>query len=140
MSDQPVLRVVVRLLAPFILLFALYVQMHGEYGPGGGFQAGVIFAAAIVAHALVFGPRRTLRALPMGVFTAMVSLGVALYAAVGFATLIAGGGFLDYGAFDRHDPVHGQHIGIVAIELGVGIAVAGVIAAVFFTFALRARA
>ena len=140
MSDQPVLRVVVRLLAPFILLFALYVQMHGEYGPGGGFQAGVIFAAAIVAHALVFGPERTLRAVPMGVFTAMVPLGVALYAAVGFATLIAGGGFLDYGAFDSHDPVHGQHIGIVAIELGVGIAVAGTIAAVFFTFALRARA
>lgn len=140
MSEQPLLRVVVRLLAPFILLFALYVQMHGEYGPGGGFQAGVIFAAGIIAYALVFGSARALRALPMGVFTAMVSLGVALYAAVGFATMIAGGGFLDYGAFDSQDPVHGQHIGIVAIELGVGITVAGSIAAVFFTFAQRARA
>ena len=137
MSEQPVLRVAARLLVPFILLFALYVQMHGEYGPGGGFQAGVIFAAGLIVHALVFGPRRALQAFPRGAFTAMVSLGVALYAAVGFAALAAGGDFLDYGAFDSHDPVHGQHIGIVAIELGVGITVARVIAAIFFTFAER---
>ena len=38
------LRVVVKLLIPLILLYALYVQFHGDYSPGGGFQAGVIFA------------------------------------------------------------------------------------------------
>ena len=50
-----VLRIVGKALVPFILLFALYVQFHGDYGPGGGFQAGVIFAAAFVLYALVFG-------------------------------------------------------------------------------------
>ena len=36
-----------------MLLFALYVQFHGDYGPGGGFQAGVIVAVGVILHALV---------------------------------------------------------------------------------------
>ena len=48
MRDKLILKVVGRLFIPFILLFAFYVQFHGDYGPGGGFQAGVIFAAAFV--------------------------------------------------------------------------------------------
>ena len=46
MRSDLVLRVVAKLLIPFMLLFALYVQFHGDFGPGGGFQAGVIIAAA----------------------------------------------------------------------------------------------
>ncbi|MAI49711.1 MAG: cation:proton antiporter, partial [Rhodospirillaceae bacterium] len=48
MKDYLVLRITTKLLFPFILLFALYVQFHGDFGPGGGFQAGVIFAASFV--------------------------------------------------------------------------------------------
>ena len=139
MSDNAIVRVVVKIVAPFILLFALYVQMHGDYGPGGGFQAGVIFATGLIVHAVTFGVGRTLQAMPLSAVTVMVSLGLALYAGVGFAALGLGGDFLDYGALDSSDPVHGQHVGIVAIELGVGITVAGVLTAVFYTFAARRR-
>ena len=59
MKRQSILRVVSKLLIPYILLFAFYVQFHGDYGPGGGFQAGVIFAAAFILYGLVFGLRRT---------------------------------------------------------------------------------
>ena len=55
MKDQIVLRVIGKLFIPLILLFAFYVLFHGDYGPGGGFQAGVIFAAAFVLHMLIFG-------------------------------------------------------------------------------------
>ena len=55
MKNQPILRVVAKLLIPYILLYAFYVQWHGDYGPGGGFQAGVIFAAGIILYALIFG-------------------------------------------------------------------------------------
>ena len=55
MRDTIILRVVVKLLLPVILIFALYVQFHGDYGPGGGFQAGVIFGAAFILYALIFG-------------------------------------------------------------------------------------
>ena len=48
MDDRVILRVGAKILIPFILLFALYVQFHGDFGPGGGFQAGVIFAAGFV--------------------------------------------------------------------------------------------
>jgi len=137
MSEHLIVRVICKMLLPFILLFALYVQMHGDYGPGGGFQAGVIFATGFIVYAIVFGVKRAIRTLPLGIVTAMVSLGLVLYAIVGFAALAGGGNFLDYGAFDHHNPVHGQHIGIIIIELGVGITVAGVLAAIFFTFAER---
>ena len=46
------------------MLFALYVQFHGDYGPGGGFQAGVIFAAAVILYALVFGLYRAEKPVP----------------------------------------------------------------------------
>ena len=49
-----VLHVVAKVIIPFVILFALYVQFHGDFGPGGGFQAGVIAAAAIILYALVF--------------------------------------------------------------------------------------
>ena len=49
MRNDIVLRVVGKLLIPFILLFALYVQFRGDFGAGGGAQAGVIAAAAVVS-------------------------------------------------------------------------------------------
>ena len=139
MSEHLVVRVVTKLLVPFILLFALYVQMHGDYGPGGGFQAGVIFATGFIVYAIVFGVRRAARAMPRSLLTAMVAFGLALYAGVGFAAMIAGGRFLEYGAFDPEHPAHGQHVGIILVELGVGITVAGVVMAVVFAFAERRR-
>ena len=53
MEDNVILRVATKILTPYILLFALYVQFHGDYGPGGGFQAGVIFASAFVLYTLI---------------------------------------------------------------------------------------
>ena len=64
-------------------------------------------------------------------------LGVLIYAGVGFSSLLAGGNFLDYGVL-AHDPKHGQHLGILIIELGVGITVAGVMIQLFSAFARRA--
>jgi multicomponent Na+:H+ antiporter subunit B len=61
---------------------------------------------------------------------------VLLYGSVGIATIVMGGNFLEYGVL-AHDPVHGQHLGILLVELGVGITVAAVMATVFFLFAGR---
>ncbi len=57
MIRHAILRVLSKLLIPLIFLFALYVQFFGDYGPGGGFQAGVIFGAAVILYALMFGLR-----------------------------------------------------------------------------------
>ena len=70
-----VLRVITKLLMPFVLLFALYVQFHGDFGPGGGFQAGVIFAAGFILYALTFGVDSAQRILPVGILRAGVASG-----------------------------------------------------------------
>ena len=136
MKDYFVLRVMAKLLIPFILLFGLYVQMHGDYGPGGGFQAGVIIAAALILYAIVFdvGPAR--RVAPMWMLVALSCIGVLVYAGVGVATMMAGGQFLEYGVL-AHDPAHGNHLGILIIEIGVGVAVAAAMLMIYFSFAGR---
>jgi len=136
MSDYLVLRVIAKLLIPFILLFGFYVQMHGDYGPGGGFQAGVIVAAAFILYAIIFDVKTAQRVVPMTILVSLACLGVLLYAGVGIANLLYGGLFLEYGVFS-HDPAHGNHIGILIIEIGVGTAVAAVMMVIFFSFARR---
>ena len=131
-------RVVVKLLIPFILLFGLYVQFHGDFGPGGGFQAGVIFAAAFILYAMLFGLDHAQRVFPAGFISFFVAAGLILYAGVGFAGILLGGNYLDYNVL-AHDPVHGQHRGILWLELGVGITVAAVIVKIFYMFSGRGR-
>lgn len=128
-----VLQVVTKLLIPFILLFALYVQFHGDFGPGGGFQAGVLFASAFILHGLIFGVHRTRLILPPSVVRVLMAAGVLLYALTGVAGMLAGGVFLDYNVL-AHDPLHGQHWGIFAVELGVGITVTAVMISLFHSF------
>ncbi len=129
-----VLRVVSKFLIPLIILFAFYVQFHGDFGPGGGFQAGVIFASAFILYALVFGLDAARRVTPPAVLRLFASCGVLLYAGTGVASLMAGGAFLDYSRL-ASDPVAGQHLGILLIELGVGITVASVMLLIFYSFA-----
>jgi len=137
MEHHLVLRVVAKLMVPLILLFALYVQFHGDYGPGGGFQAGVIFGAGFILYGLVFGVDRAHRVATPGVLIAFAAAGVLLYAGVGVVSLLLGGNYLDYGVLS-HDPVHGQHLGILLIELGVGTTVASVMITLFYAFAADA--
>jgi len=139
MIRHSILRVVAKVFIPYILLFALYVQFHGDYGPGGGFQAGVIFAAAFILYALIFGLEAARRVAPPAVVETLVAVGILIYAGTGLAALLLGGNFLDYNALNHHDPRHGQHLGLMLIELGVGITVSAVMVTIFFSFAGRGR-
>jgi len=138
MISHVILRALSKLLIPVIMLFALYVQFHGDYGPGGGFQAGVIFGAAIILYALMFGLGTAKAVFPPRVLQFLVASGVLIYGGTGIAAIFEGGNFLDYSVL-AHDPVHGQHLGIFLVELGVGITVASVMATIFFQFAGRGR-
>ena len=138
MTHHLVLRVIAKLLIPFIMLFGLYVQFHGDYGPGGGFQAGVIFASAFILYALVFGVDVARRVAPDWVVRTGIALGALIFGGTGLVAMLEGGNYLDYSALSG-DPVAGQHLGILVIELGVGITVASVMMAVFFGFAGRGR-
>ena len=131
-----ILRITTKVLTPFILLFALYVQFHGDFGPGGGFQAGVIFAAAIILYAMVFGLPTARRVINRTLAQLLAAIGVLLYGGVGVVSMLNGGNFLDYNVL-AGDPVAGQHLGILLIELGVGCTVASVMVIIFFSFSGR---
>lgn len=168
MREQSILRIVAKLLIPYILLFALYVQFHGDYGPGGGFQAGVIFAAGVILYGLVFGLNAARQVAPPLTMETLAALGVLLYGGTGVVAMLNGGAFLDYSALQGADSHHGagqaeqaeshpepgeaagheehhgllpqgQHLGILIVELGVGLTVAAVMILIFFSFASRER-
>ena len=138
MRLDTILRVAAKLFIPFIFVFGLYVQLHGDFGPGGGFQAGVIFASAFILYALVFGVETARKVVPDWVVRTGIALGGLIFGGAGIVSLLKGGNYLDYSAL-KADPVAGQHLGILVIELGVGITVASVMTAIFFAFAGRRK-
>ena len=150
MKSFPIIRVVAKLIIPYILLFALYVQFHRNFGPGGGFQAGVIFASALILYGLVFGLPAVHKVAPPKVIEKFIAIGVLVYAGTGIATMVLGENFLDYDALNHHfltditiggKSMHflpsGQHLGILLVEVGVGITVTAVMTMIFYCFAGR---
>jgi len=138
MKPNLILHVVAKFLIPLIIVFALYVQFHGDFGPGGGFQAGVIFSASLILYALVFGLDTAEKIIPSHLLRILASLGLVIYAGVGVVTLLLGGNYLDYNTLGSTQ-IAGQHLGILLVELGVGITVAAVMLIIFFAFAGRGR-
>ena len=134
MKQNPVFRVVAKILFAPIIMFGLYVQFHGDYSPGGGFQAGVIIAAAFILHAIVFGLQAGRKIVSARINLWMMVFGVSLYGGVGVVSMAKGGLFLGYTALTG-SVATGQHIGILLVELGVGLTVTSVMLAVFHAFA-----
>ena len=134
MTRHTILRVIAKFMIPYILLFALYVQFHGDFGPGGGFQAGVIFAAGFIIYSLIFGIENGRKVMPPWLRRALLSIGVIIFGGTGLFGLILGGNFLDYNVL-LENPVAGQHLGILLVELGVGITVSATMITIFFVFA-----
>jgi multicomponent Na+:H+ antiporter subunit B len=140
MKDHHViLRVISKMLIPVIVVYAFYVQFHGDYGPGGGFQAGVILAVSIILYALVFGVPEALEAVPAGFARVLAGVGLLLYAGVGVWAMLNGGEYLDYDYLVDEPPGghKGQHLGILLIELGVLFTVSGAMVTIFYAFAGR---
>ncbi len=136
--DHLILRVTAKLLFAPILLFALYVQFHGDYGPGGGFQAGVIFAVSFILHALIFGLDQTQKAMSQRILLVLMVVGIIFYAGTGFATMLLGGNLLGYDALAPNSTHHaGQHWGILLVEFGVGMTVFSTMLTIFYHYAGR---
>jgi multicomponent Na+:H+ antiporter subunit B len=139
-TPSPIVRYVSRRAIPAIQLYALYVLGHGEDGPGGGFQGGVIFAASLVLLALVDGYQRGRRDFPEGVSDALAPLGCIIYAGIGMACLLAGGMFLQYEAFlgpgASGEAAREAHmLGLTGIEIGVMLTVSASMVTLYFEMA-----
>lgn len=131
MKDSVLMRVVARWNIPFMVVFGLYTQTHGEYGPGGGFQAGVIIAAAFILYGMVFGAREMRRIVPRWVSDAGAIAGVLMYAGVGVYSMLMGYEFLDHSALNPANPGGAEPWGMVLVEYGVGLTVTFVMLTIF---------
>jgi len=138
MKHNLILKIISKFLIPLIFLFALYVQFHGDFGPGGGFQAGVIFSAGLILYTLVFGVETAKKIIPPFVLRVLASLGVLIYAGTGIAGLMLGGQYLEFNVL-ASTRIAGQHLGIVMVELGVGMTVMSAMLLIFFAFAERGQ-
>jgi multicomponent Na+:H+ antiporter subunit B len=128
-DESVVIRTISRILAPYIQLFALYVIMHGHISPGGGFQGGVILGAVFILLAISFGMEEVRERLAERILTTFTSLGVFIYAFIGFLCFILGASFLDYSILPFADP---RSMGMLGIEIGVGITVMSVMVSIFY--------
>ena len=133
MKHHIILRIVTKLLIPLILLFGLYVQFHGDFSAGGGFQAGVIFAAGFILYNIVFGLDVGQSILSSNTVKSLMAIGVILYTIVGFLGILLGGNFLEYNDLSS-TPMRGQLLGVFLVELGVGLTVSNVMVLVFYSF------
>jgi len=126
-----ILQAASRLLAPFILLFALYVLVHGHSSPGGGFQGGALLASSTILYRIVHG-KKLLQMVSIEFMLIMATTGVLVYAAIGIIPMFLGGNFLDYGYL----PIAGKISevrawGTMGIEIGITLAVAGVMILIY---------
>ncbi|ACM49473.1 Conserved hypothetical protein [Anaplasma marginale str. Florida] len=137
-GSNPALRSAVTIMLPVMILYGLYVQIHGDYSPGGGFQGGVIVASALVLYHMVFGEAQISRVVSASFPRVMSATGFLLYVATGAISMIAGKSFLSY-FFAMFDAVSEQKLGIFVVELGVGLTVCGSMVSIYFDFASREK-
>ncbi|OWZ25440.1 Na(+)/H(+) antiporter subunit B [Wolbachia endosymbiont of Wuchereria bancrofti] len=138
MIKDPVLNAVTFLMVPLIILFALYIQFHGDYAPGGGFQAGIIIASGIILYSMLFGVSTTLKAIPYPAIKFTSMLGIFIYGGTGIATVLLGQNFLSYDILLANN-VAGQKLGIFLVELGVALTVCSSMLIIYIDFARRKK-
>ncbi|QOD37906.1 Na(+)/H(+) antiporter subunit B [Candidatus Wolbachia massiliensis] len=138
MIKDPVLNIITFLMVPFIILFALYIQFHGDYTPGGGFQAGIIIASGIILYSMLFGVPVTLKAIPYSAIKFTNALGILIYGGTGIATVLLGQNFLSYNILLANN-VAGQKLGIFLVELGVAFTVCSSMLIIYIDFARRKK-
>lgn len=129
--ESLIVRFAARVQAPLLQLYALYIVFHGHYSPGGGFQAGAALAASFLIPRIVEGSSAARRGMTTRRATSFAIAGVAIFLTLGILPLLYGESFLDYSALELLPwPMpHGaatRAIGTLGIEIGVTLAVMGV--------------
>ena len=140
-----ILDAVARILVPVVLLFAVYVLVHGHVSPGGGFQGGVLFGSGLIMMRLVWGPEDEDRRVPAFGPSLRKSLilacaGILGYVGIGLAAMAFGGEFLNYGTLPLGgDPAHVRELATLGIEAAVFLTVAGTVVMLFDTISIGMR-
>ena len=128
-----IIQTVCSLIIPFIQLFGIYVIFHGHYGPGGGFQGGVLLAVSIILQRLYLGAKAAHQKFPPKAGLIIAVTGMIIFMLAGIIPMITGGIFLDYGSLPI-PWVQGaelRSLGILIVEIGIGLTVFGALVLIF---------
>jgi len=131
-EDNPITTLISSIVAPFILIFGMYIIAHGHYSPGGGFQGGTMLAASVILLRLVLGSEISQLQFKSTWGTPLGSLGVLIYFSTGLAAVLFGGTFLNYHFLPvAQEAAMKRSFGILFVEIGVGLAVMAILIAIY---------
>lgn len=88
-----IVKAVTRVTVGLILLYGIYIVLHGHISPGGGFAGGVIIALSFIHLMLAFGKDVALKKISTSTTSLFESLGAIMFLAIALAGWIIGGYF-----------------------------------------------
>ncbi|MFH1577740.1 MAG: MnhB domain-containing protein [Candidatus Omnitrophota bacterium] len=91
-----IVKTITRLTVGLILLYGIYIVLHGHLSPGGGFPGGVIIALSFIHLILAFGKDTALQKFNQARASFFESLGAIMFLAIGVAGLFGGYFFFNF--------------------------------------------
>jgi multicomponent Na+:H+ antiporter subunit B len=91
-----IVKTVSRLTFGLILLYGIYIVLHGHISPGGGFAGGVIIALSFIQLILAFGKDTALKIIPKPFIVLLETFGAVLFLGIAIAGFLGGYFFLDW--------------------------------------------
>lgn len=136
LKAYPIIKNITTFILPYIILYSLYIQLNGESSPGGGFQAGVIFASSLIAYDLVYGNQKLKQYFSVTTLVTVATLGVMIYGFVGTISLFFNDNYLNYYSLENFtsDKLTAQHAGIFIVEIGIGLTVSAIMYLIYNLF------
>lgn len=124
--NNRLLHTIVKLLLPLIIVYGVFIVLHGHLTPGGGFSGGAILGTALVLYGLAFGQEASLKIFPESVSKYLESGGVLAIVVIGLIGLFVGGYFLSNAAIGiplgtPGDLLSGGIIPLLMIAIGLKV-------------------
>lgn len=129
-----ILSTAIRFLLPLLMLFSVFTMLRGHNEPGGGFDGGLVAAAAFALYALAFGVPRARRALGIDP-RILIGIGLLIAVGSGLASMLMGQPFLTALWGDRAVPLLGKPGTPLLFDMGVYVTVIGVALTMIFALA-----
>jgi multicomponent Na+:H+ antiporter subunit B len=91
-----IVKTITRLTVGLILLYGIYIVLHGHISPGGGFAGGVIIALSFIHLMLAFGKETALKKLSQTAASILESLGAIMFLSIALLGFLGGYFFFNF--------------------------------------------